>query len=217
MNNNLSIPCLLFIIAPLFFSCNGSVKEENKNNASAKSISLHAGDEKYVVIDTRESVVTWKGSMQMGANNHTGFVSLSKGELLIENGELIGGKIEVDMNTIVDENHQSDNNLVQHLKDPDFFEVIKFPFATITITKVTSINAEDKEITGNLTIKGITHPVSFIAKTEVKDGVVNANARLVIDRTQWGVRYKSGKFFSSLADEAISDSIEFQIKIVSKK
>ena len=100
-----------------------------------------------------------------------------------------------------------------------FFDVKKFPFSTIAITRVASINVEDKEITGNLTIKGITHPVTFPVKMEMKDGIVKASAsgKLVIDRTKWDVRYNSGKFFDNLKDQAISDSIEFNIKIVAKK
>jgi len=47
--------------------------------------------------------------------------------------------------------------------------------------------------------------------------MVNANGKVIIDRTKWGVRYKSGKFFNNLADKTISDSIEFNIKIVANK
>ncbi len=208
---------LILIIAPLFFGCGGPVKEKNKSNASASPLSLHVGDEKYIMIDTKESVVTWKGWNVFNPNSQRGYVYISKGELMIENDQLIGGTVEVDMNTIEDRNHMSDNNLVNHLKDPDFFEVKKFPFSTIAITKVTSINDENKNVTGNLTIKGITHPVTFPAQLEVGDGIVKANGKLVIDRTLWDIRYKSGKFYANLADQAMSDSIEFHIKIVAKK
>jgi polyisoprenoid-binding protein YceI len=136
---------------------------------------------------------------------------------MIEKGQLVGGTVEVDMNTIEDKNHGSDNGMVNHLKNPDFFDVKKFPFSTIAITGVAAINEENKNITGNLTIKGITHPVTFPAKMESKDGVVKADGKLVIDRTDWGIRYRSGKFFDNLADKTISDSIEFNIKIVAKK
>ncbi|MBA0883472.1 YceI family protein [Flavobacterium undicola] len=217
MNNKLSITYLILIISSLFFGCRGPVKEENKNNAFAGYLSLHFGNEKYFIIDTKESVVTWKGSMLIGPNSHTGYVYISKGELMIENGQLVGGTAEVDMNTIEDENHGRDNGLINHLKDPDFFDVKKFPISTIAITKVASINGENKKVTGNLTIKGITHPVTFPAKIEVKDGIVKMNAKLIIDRTKWDVRYNSGKFYDNLADETISDSIEFHIKIVAKK
>ena len=86
MNNKISLTYLILIIAPLFFGCGGPVKEENKNNASAGSLSLHVGDEKYIRIDTKESVVTWKGSSVKGA--HTGYVYISKGELMIDTHRL---------------------------------------------------------------------------------------------------------------------------------
>lgn len=216
MNNKLSINYLLLTITPLVFSSGGSVKEKNES-ASESSLSLHVGNEKYVVIDTKESVVTWRGYNLNGLNSQTGYVYLSKGELMIENGELMGGTVEVDMNTIEDKNHGRDNKLVNHLKDPDFFEVEKFPFSTLAIARVASLNIEDKEISGNLTIKGITHPVNFPVKIEVKDGIIKANGKLVIDRTLWNVRYKSGKFYDNLANQAMSDSIEFQMDIVARK
>ena len=208
-----SIPCLLFFIALFVFSCGGAIIEETNNNTPASFISLHVGDEKYVV-DTKESLVSWKGSNPFGA--HTGNAYISKGELMTENGQLRGGTVEVDMNTIEDENHETNSGLIKHLKDPDFFDVKKFPFAAIAITRVATIKAEDKEITGNLTIKGITHPVSFRAKVVVKDGSVKASGKLIIDRTKWGVRYGSEKFFDNLKDQTISDDIEFNIKIVAK-
>ena len=200
--------------APLVFGC-GPVTGENKNNASASSLSLHVGNEKYFIIDTKESVVAWTGSSVHGKQE--GYVYISKGELMIENGQLMGRTVEVDMNTIENKSHRSDNNFINHLKDPDFFEVKKFPISTIAITRVESINGENKKVTGSLTIKGITHPVTFPTKMEVMDRIVKANGKLVIDRTLWDVRYKSGKFFDNLKDQAIADSIEFNIKIVAKK
>ena len=215
MNNKLSTAYLILVIAPFFFGCEGPVTKENKNNASASSLSLHVGDEKYFMMDTKESVVAWKGSSVHG--KHEGYAYISKGELMIENGQLMGGTVEIEMNKIEGPGHDSRNNLIDHLKGPDFFDVKNFPFSTIAITRVASINVEDKEITGKLTIKGITHPVTFPVKMEVKDGIVKASGKLVIDRTLWGVRYNSGKFFDNLKDEAIADSIEFNIKIVAKK
>jgi len=142
MNNKLPTTYLILIYAPLFFGCRGPVKEGNKNNASPSSLSLHVGNEKYFIIDTKETVVAWTASSVHG--KHKGYAYISKGELMIENGQLMGGTVEVDMNTIEDKNHKSDNNLIKHLKDADFFDVKKFPFSTIAITRVASINVEDK-------------------------------------------------------------------------
>ncbi len=216
MRNSFTIRYLILVITPLFFGCRGPVKENNRE-ASSSSISLHIGSEKYSAIDKKQSVVTWKGSNIIGSNSHTGYVSLSKGELKIENGQLSGGIAEIDMNTIQDEKHQSNNGLVEHLKEPDFFDVKKFPFSIFIISELEPINTEENRVKGNLTIKGITRPVAFPARIETKNGIVKMSGKLVIDRTKWDIRYKSRKFFDVVADQAISDSIEFNIKIVAKR
>jgi len=217
MHKKLSINSLILIIASSFFGCSAPVKEQNKNNEPAGSVSWgHVGNEKYFKIDTKESLLTWKGSMVIGPNSHEGYIFISKGEVLIENGQLMSGTIIVDMNTIEDKTHGRDNKLVNHLKDPDFFDVKKFPTSTIEITRVTSLKDGNKAVTGKLTIKGITHVVTFPIKVEVKNGIFKANGKLVIDRTKWDVRYKSGKFYDLLANQTMSDSIEFDIKILAK-
>lgn len=215
MNNRLLLPFLLLMITPFFLAYRAPVAKDNESN-ERQSLRVLAG-EKYV-IDKKESVMTWKCSMALAIKGgHNGFVSLSKGELMIEKGKLAGGRAEIDMNTITDERHDGDNGLVNHLKDTDFFDVKKFPTSTFVITKVTSIESGNASVSGDLTIKGITHEVTFPAKTEVKGSVAYATGKLVIDRTQWDVKYKSGTFFVSLADEAIADSIAFEMKIVARK
>jgi polyisoprenoid-binding protein YceI len=211
MKNNLSVAFFILIIGS-FLGCSEPVKEKT---AAAETVALQAGDAKYVAIDTNLSVITWKGANSFGT--HTGYVRISKGRLMMEDGQLVGGTVEVDMTTIEDENHDSDNGLIQHLKDPDFFNVAKFPVAAIVITKVAPKNAEEKAITGNLTIKSMTHPVSFPARIEVKDGLVTATGKLVIDRTRWGVHYGSGKLFDNFKNEIISDDIEFNVKLVGRQ
>lgn len=215
---NRSLPYLILIIAPLLSACRGPVVKENENSASAGFVSSrNIRTEKYV-IDKYESIVTWKCSMVLAdKGGHDGYVSLSKGELMIEKGQLVGGVVEVDMNTIADEFHRSNNNLINHLKGSDFFDVQKFPLSTFVLTKVEQGDGSTINVTGNLTIKGITHEVTFPAKIDVKGQTVTANGKVTIDRTQWDVRYRSGKFFDNLADKAISDNIEFDLKIVARK
>lgn len=214
MNNKLSINYLILILTPLVFGCRGNVKEENKNNASASSISQ---GHKYN-IDTKQSIVTWKGSMVFDfEEEHIGYVYISKGELMIEKDSLVGGTVEINMKTIEYKNKESKNTPVKHLKSADYFDVEKFPISTFSINKLKYSVRGNIKVTGNLTIKGITHPVTFPARIKVKEGIVEANGKLVIDRTQWGIRYRSGKFYDNLADQAVSDDVELLIKIVAKK
>ncbi len=220
MNNKLSITYLILVIAPFFLGCGGPVKDENKNNASASSVSpVHVAGEKYI-IDTKETILTWEGSMVFGfGEKNIGYVYVSKGELMIEKDSLVGGTAEIDMNTIEYKDKANKNSPINHLKSPDFFDVEKFPISTFAITKVESVNVRSKtiKVSGNLTIKGITNLITIPAEIEVKDGIVKANGKVLIDRTQWGIRYRSGKFYDNLADNAVSDDIEIHMKIVAKK
>lgn len=216
MNNKNSLPYLVIVVAPLLSAHLTSLPKENTPSANFV-YARYAAKERYRV-DKIESVVTWKGSGLINSQmEHTGYVDILKGELVIEKGQLVGGTVEVDMNTIADDFHRKNNKLVSHLKSADFLDVEKFPISTFAITKVASPNEGNVNVTGDLTIKGITHAVIFPAKIEVKDGVVHANGKVSIDRTQWDVRYRSGTFYSDLADSAISDSVEFEMKIVAKK
>ena len=196
------------------------------------------GQKKYS-IDTKQSVVIWKGSMLLGAwegstlisdGSATGDIDIVKGELLIENRHLVGGAVEVDMNTI--ERKYDDQR--SYNKFPAFFDVKKFPVSTFAITKVETGNDGNIKVpndgsirvptdgnikvTGNLTLEGITKAVTFPAQMQFKDGMdgtVEVNGTLIIDRTDWGIDYRS--HFDKNGDVTISDDVKLFMKIVAKK
>ena len=199
------------------------------------------GQKKYS-IDTKQSVVIWKGSMLLGAwegstllndGSRTGDVDLLKGELLIENRHLVGGAVEVDMNTI---EQKFDDDQRSYNKLPAFFNVKKFPVSTFVITKVETgddgnikvpndgsikITTDGNiKVIGNLTMEGVTKTVTFPAIIHFKDGMdgtVEMNGTLIIDRTDWGIGSGSEKFFLKSGDGTISDDVKILMKIVAKK
>jgi YceI-like domain len=65
-----------------------------------------------------------------------------------------------------------------------------------------------------LTIKDITHPVSFIAEVEVLTDFLHALGKIIIDRTLYNIRYGSGKFIDNLGDKLIYDDFVLQFKLV---
>ena len=122
MNDKILVTYFSVLITSLFAVCIGRANENTRVAASRLLSSTPDKKEKYI-IDNMESVVTWKGSMQLAPEaQHTGYVSVSKGELMIRKGQLAGGNVEVDMNTIADKEHGRENGLVSHLKSADFFE-----------------------------------------------------------------------------------------------
>tara|TARA_B100000614_G_scaffold245279_1_gene250216 strand:+ start:1997 stop:2590 length:594 start_codon:yes stop_codon:yes gene_type:complete len=173
----------------------------------------------YVKVNTKSSTVKWKGSKI--TSSHEGGVSIKEGALAFNHGTLVGGNFIIDLNTITctDILKESKNEyFVNHLKDEDFFDVKKFPEASLQITKVNKLSEVNKyEITGNLTIKGITNPITFISDIKINRNSFLATAKLKIDRTKWDIIYKSGNIFKDLGDKAILDEIEFDIYLLSGK
>jgi len=173
----------------------------------------------HVKVNTDNSTVKWKGSKI--ADGHEGLIKIQKGVLMIEHGKLVGGQFGIDMTSIVntDQEGKWKENLEEHLKSEDFFNVKKFPIAIINITKVLPIETEEGNylIIADLTIKGITHAITFQANITIKGLHFLATAKIKIDRTKWDIKYNSGNFFKDLGDKLILDEIEFDIYLVSEK
>ena len=167
-------------------------------------------------VDATKSTLNWKAEKLTGF--HEGTIGLKSGSLKIANDKVTSGSFVISMSTIVDTDltdAEYNKKLVGHLSSPDFFDVAKFPEAVFTITKPVDVSKSVTEIHGNLTIKGISKPLSFKAVIK-KDGnsyVFNANS-IVVDRTAYSIKYGSGTFFSDLGDKVIYDEFTIKLKLV---
>ena len=161
-------------------------------------------------IKTDVSTIQWTGKKVTGS--HTGTINIKSGSLEFDNGNLTGGNIVIDMNTIVctDLSGGGANKLVGHLKSDDFFGVENHPTAELNITKVDmNKDAGTYEITADITIKGKTKSISFPASI----GTAEASSTVTIDRTDFDIRYGSGSFFDNLGDKTIYDDFELVINL----
>lgn len=168
-------------------------------------------DEVYTV-DLKSSVIDWSAKKVVGG--HIGTVKLSSGSLVYSEKGLKDGSFVMDLANLTSDNER----LTSHLKNDDFFSVNKFPSSKFDITKVSPAGTDRVSITGNLTIKGITHPVSFDASVKKDKDVIVAVAKGVkVDRTKYDIKYRSKSFFGDIGDKAIDDVFELNINLVAKK
>jgi polyisoprenoid-binding protein YceI len=160
-------------------------------------------------VNPAKSTIQWKGEKVLG--EHFGTIKLQEGYLEMDGDALTGGMFVVDMTTITvtDLEGESKGKLEGHLKSDDFFGIENHPSATLVINKASAMDNGYK-VTGNITIKGTTEPVSFNLMMNDND---TATAKLVIDRTKFGIRYGSGSFFDNLGDKAISDNFELDVTL----
>jgi len=165
-----------------------------------------------------ESFVNWKGMHVMGGNGHQGYIKPLSGNLALDaKGTIAGGYFELDMNTITSTDKKdtsSDNGLVSHLKNPDFFDVKKYPKGTFQLTKAVKVSSDSTYyITGQLTLRAITQEISFPAKIVKKGEDIVATASLSIDRTKWGITYKSGSIWGLVKDELLENLVPVSLAL----
>lgn len=160
-------------------------------------------------VDTKSSFINWTGNKVVGS--HSGTIKLKSGSLTFAEGKLTGGSFEIDMESMENTDMQGGGaaKLMGHLKSDDFFGTATYPTSSLTITTVTATDT-GYDIVGDLTIKGITKPVSFSATA----GQYLANADITVDRTAYGIKYGSGSFFDNLGDKAINNEFELKVNLV---
>lgn len=160
-------------------------------------------------VNTEKSTVTWKAYKVTGS--HTGTVDLNSGALMFEDGALVGGEFSVNMTTLTatDLEGEYKDKLVGHLKSDDFFSVEKHNESTLVFTGIKATGKNAYEVTGDLTIKGITKPVTF----DLSVYGSKATATLKVDRAEYDVRYGSGSFFDNLGDKTIYDEFDLVVDL----
>lgn len=160
-------------------------------------------------VKVKDTTITWVGKKVTGS--HTGTIELQEGTLIMEGNELVGGNFIMNMTSlqVTDlEAGKGKEKLEGHLKTDDFFGVNNFPTATFTITNVTK-NGDGYNVLGDMTIKGITQPMKI--RMNIKGNT--ATTKLEVDRTKFGIKYKSGSFFDNLKDKAINDDFELAVSL----
>lgn len=158
-----------------------------------------------------QSTVLWTGNKIGGS--HKGEIQIKSGYFELNKGEIVSGKVVIDMGTITNTDLKDpgyNQKLVGHLKSDDFFGVDNFPVSTFEVKNASKFNDGKATVSGTISIKGRTENISF-------DVFRNGNtytAQLKVDRSKFDVRYGSNSFFDNLGDKAIDDIFILDIKLV---
>lgn len=165
-------------------------------------------------VDPAASGVKWQASKVTG--KHDGRINISSGVIVFEEGVFTGGDAVVDVTSlVVDDILDAENNakLTRHLKSDDFFDAANHPQASIKVTSAEPSAGDVYNVTADVTIKGITKSVTFPATIRKTEKGVEASAAITLDRTDFDIRYGSGKFFENLGDRMIHDTFTLSVSI----
>lgn len=219
-----TVPAFIMLLA--LAACGGpstdQAKTEEKKEAAATTGVAY-------VIDTTATSVQWRATHKGGFAPRFGTIKVSDGSLNVENGAVTGGSFDVNMGSLttdpasVTEPDKKAADLDGHLKSPDFFDAAKHPAAKFVITGVAPFDSTKGKsllpgatnlISGNLTLKDSTLNITFPAQIVVGANDVTANAKFVIDRTAWGINYKTE---GSPENWVISKDVEIGLSLKAAK
>lgn len=174
-------------------------------------------------VSVDDTKISWEGQKSVKAlGGHHGSLKAKSGSLQVDGEKLVGGEIVIDMKSLKNEDLTDEGmnkKLVGHLNSDDFFSIEKHPTATLKITKVEHVKEDNYKIFGDLTIKGIKKPLEQPIEAKVHSGkdMVHSTGTMNVNRTLYGIKYNSLKFFSAIGDKAIADNFTVTFDILAKK
>ncbi|WP_296445800.1 YceI family protein [Rhodoferax sp. UBA5149] len=162
-------------------------------------------------IDPVHSVAYFEIGHAGGISRFMGRFNDMAGDLVVDVPEKSHIKVEVKVDSI----DTRSEALNKHIKSPDFFNAVQFPTLNFVSTAVTLSPAGDGSVSGNLTMHGVTKPVTFKLK-QIGSGLgMKGEARVgyvatsTIKRSDFGMTYG--------IPQATTDELDLHINIEAAK
>ncbi|MFO0592568.1 MAG: YceI family protein [Polyangiaceae bacterium] len=143
--------------------------------------------------------------------NVRGMFAKPSGTVLLEEATPANSKVNVtiDVNTITTGVEERDT----HLKGPDFFDAARYPVITFASVSVSKSSATSYSVTGNLTMHGVTKPVTLAVTAPppfnhaggIRRGI---EATTSVNRKDFGLRWE---FPGEGAGVVVGDNIKITI------
>ena len=137
--------------------------------------------------------------VHLSVSDFKGTMKMTEGSIVASSEDFTDAIVtmKADVNTIDTDNDKRDD----HLKTADFFDAAKFPELSFQSTSVKKAGANNYTIMGNLTLHGITKPVTLNAS--VKSGINPSNNKPITGMKITGTIKRTDFDISKEAPEAV--------------
>lgn len=203
--NKLSISiCALAVVAAT--ACDndpvGDAHKAQTSEAAPVVEQAPSAQAKKYAISEQNSALSFVGAKVTGS--HEGNFSKFVGTL-----DFVGGdptKSSVTVTIDMSEFKTDEAKLDKHLKSPDFFAIEKFPEAKFVSTKIEK-GKKGYDITGNLTLHGVTKSISFPAQIDMSNGDIAVKTEFGINRKDFDIVYPG------MPDDLIKDEVLIKLEL----
>ncbi|MFT5164804.1 MAG: polyisoprenoid-binding protein YceI [Saprospiraceae bacterium] len=207
---------IAFLAISLFIACKNTPEgEAAKVGDAAKDVATASATAKQFSVT--DGTVYWTATKVGG--QHSGTITVNRGVLSTDGANLSSGKFGLDMTALQITDGTPDDMKVKlsgHLASPDFFDVENNPNGVFEIVSVAPAAGNEEvthNITGNLTLKGITKSITFPANVIIAgDKLTAVTPKFTINRLEWDIKYNAG-ILGTAADKIIHDDISLNIEL----
>ncbi len=142
--------------------------------------------------------------------SHVGGFGAFEGKVTVPGGDITKAQIEVTID--MTSTYSDAPDLTTVLLGKDFFESETYPTSTFQSTSIALSPAGGNlyDVTGNLTLHGVTKGITFPATIEIDGDTLKTGAEFTIKRFDWDITYKG------LADDIIREDVLLYFEIVAK-
>ena len=140
------------------------------------------------------------------SGKHDGGFKDFEGKFIVQDGKPQGGSFTIDMASTWSDN----DDLTKKLKTSQFFDVPAFPTSEFVVTSFNKKNENAYDISGNLTLHGVTKNITFPSTVETNEDLIKVTAEFDINRKDFDISYPGKK------DDLIRDEVIIKFNLEAK-
>ncbi len=183
-------------------------EKESSGSESESEDAEESAEGVWYTFSGESSTIGFTGSKVTGS--HDGGFEKFTGKIMIADGSPVSNAenhVEIDM----DSTWSDSDRLTGHLKNADFFNVPEFPtskFELSSIEEKAGPKGATHEVSGKLTLHGVTKAITFPALIEAKEDQATLKAEFFINRFDFDIKYPGKQ------DDLIREEVVIRLDIV---
>lgn len=165
-------------------------------------------------VDLNKSTLNWSAT-KVGGGHH-GVIIPKNGAITLVKNDLSTGRLSVDMSSItcLDIKDQKLNDkLINELKSDLFFNVKKYPVASLKIKEFIFSKGEGYKAIADLKIRGINNSVILDLDIERQKDIIKIKSKLEFDRTKFNIYTESTGLMSFFGNKIVDDNVKVEVDL----